>query len=562
MRFFAPALILFCGVVASQAQTPEVPHKIQFAGMTLIIRDDARKEIQRDVNALTHSQKYFNIKVERARTYFPIIERIFAEERVPLDFKFLVLQESALISDAVSVSDAVGFWQFKDFTAREVGMRVDREVDERMNIVSSTRGAAKYIKQNNYMFNNWLYALQAYQMGAGGLKRLVGDDLDGSRHMEITADTYWYVKKYLAHKVAFEKAVDGEPALKINEHVVTEGGSLSAVAKAIAIEESELREFNKWVKNDMMPADKSYTVVIPSGEKARDFSKLMIASATQPAPTKQERVEGKEMFINGVPVLTANQGETVADLARRADASLNRFLRFNDLVASHKVVAGGLYFIGKKKQAAHEDFHKLKEGENLWDVSQHYGLQIRKLKKYNRLNDGEEVVAGTMLWLNSSKPREALGQQTDDTEQVAELEEDEVFDWGAITSKKKKSGAAVQPKQVQRLSANEYQVMPGETLYGLASRFSTSVSELRSLNALEETAVITTGQVIKVPVTQQVEPLITSEHEADQVHEVKPSETLYSVARYYGVTVETLMQNNNKTDFNVSVGEKLRIPSR
>src|SRR6187402_1456902 len=168
MRFLAAALIFF-GVAASYGQTPEVPAKMQFAGMTLTIRDDARREIQKDVDALTQSPKHHNIKIERAKTYFPIIEKVFEEERVPDDFKYLALQESALIADAVSTSNAVGFWQFKDFTAIEMGLRVDREIDERLNIVASSRAAARYIKKNNGYFNNWIYALQAYQMGAGGV---------------------------------------------------------------------------------------------------------------------------------------------------------------------------------------------------------------------------------------------------------------------------------------------------------------------------------------------------------------------------------------------------------
>src|SRR5258708_5996299 len=149
MRFFAVALCL-SGAAASYAQAPEVPHKMQFAGISLIIRDDARREIQTDVDALTRHPRYYTMKVERAKTYFPIIEKIFSEEGVPDDFKYLVLQESALVADAVSVSNAVGFWQFKDFTAMEMGMRVDKEIDERMNLVSATHGAAKYLKQNNF----------------------------------------------------------------------------------------------------------------------------------------------------------------------------------------------------------------------------------------------------------------------------------------------------------------------------------------------------------------------------------------------------------------------------
>src|SRR5688500_15392387 len=151
--FFA---FFFLTVVTTYAQPPQVPHKMQFAGMTLTIRDDARKEIQKDVNALTQSPRHHNIKVERAKTYFPLIEKVFEEERVPDDFKYLALQESALIADAVSTSNAVGFWQFKDYTAVEMGLRVDKEIDERLNIVSSSRAAARYIKKNNFYFNNWI----------------------------------------------------------------------------------------------------------------------------------------------------------------------------------------------------------------------------------------------------------------------------------------------------------------------------------------------------------------------------------------------------------------------
>src|SRR5688572_16134864 len=123
------AALFFAAVLPVAAQPPQVPSRMDFAGITLIIHDDARREIQADVDALTKSPKHYNIKVERAKSYFPIIEKVFAEEQLPDDFKYLSLQESALIADAVSTSNAVGFWQFKDFTAIEMGLRVDREVD-------------------------------------------------------------------------------------------------------------------------------------------------------------------------------------------------------------------------------------------------------------------------------------------------------------------------------------------------------------------------------------------------------------------------------------------------
>ncbi|MFM7193572.1 MAG: lytic transglycosylase domain-containing protein, partial [Bacteroidota bacterium] len=182
-RFFSLlSWLLVLSVANAYSQSPQVPHKLQFAGMTLAIRDDVRGDIQKDVDALTRSPKYFNIKVERAKTYFPVIEKIFTEEKVPLDLKYLVLQESALIADAVSSSNAVGYWQFKEATATDFGLKVNQRVDERMNIVSATRGAARYFKQSNSYFNNWLLVVQSYQMGIGGTQRLMGDELNGVRH--------------------------------------------------------------------------------------------------------------------------------------------------------------------------------------------------------------------------------------------------------------------------------------------------------------------------------------------------------------------------------------------
>lgn len=553
MRFFAPALI-FCGVLASTAQSPLVPHKIHFAGMTLTVRDEARELIQKDVNLLTQSPKYFNIKAERARTYFPIIERIFEEERVPTDFKYLVLQESALIADAVSVSDAVGFWQFKDFTAREMGLRVDDDVDERMNIVSSTRAAARYIKQNNYMFNNWIYALQAYQMGAGGVKRLVGDDLDGSRHMDITAETYWYVMKYLAHKVAFEDAVKGSPQLKVAEHPLTAGGSISQMASSLDIETSRLAEFNKWVRKGEVPADRSYTLIVPTGSTEPDFSKLLVGTPpAQQKPSPVGKVE-EEILINEIPVLQARQGENLGTLAERAGLSLSHFLKYNELPSDHVVRAGGFYFKDKKRSKTEDDFHKVLKGEDLWTISQQHGIHVRRLRKLNRLGEGQEPTVGSMVWLNVSKPRE----QTDD-EHVLELEEEFIeWDHSRATNRTSTERAPSPPQD----EAGYHTVLQGETLYAIARSYQLSVADLRTLNGLSGSMDIHPGQ--KLLVSEEMESLgdVPPENSQGVVHEVRPSDTMYSVARKYGITVKELMDRNQKEDFTLAPGEKLLIPSK
>ena len=528
MRFFSAALF-FIGAAVSNAQSPEVPHKMQFAGMTLTIRDEARREIQKDVDALTQHPYYFNIKAERAKTYFPIIESIFREERLPEDFKYLALQESALISDAVSSSDAVGFWQFKDFTAEEVGMRVDREVDERMNLISSTRGAARYLKQNNFYFNNWVYALQAYQMGAGGAMRAVGDKHNGARHMEIDKDTYWYVKKYLAHKIAFEKALEGEAQLKLVTHETKNKTSLQQIATDYSVALETVEEYNKWARHGTIPDDKNYTVLIPQGSYDQNFTKLSIASSANPVilETKEAPVvELNSLFINGIPVIVAKPGERMTTLADRAGISLSAFLHYNEVSIDHSIIHGYSYFIDKKKSKAAEPYHKVEEGEDLWVISQLYGIKLKKLKKYNRLANNGRVSPNDMLWLSKTKP--PVINQISESE-IVELDVSEEFNWG----------------QSSQSSSNTPKQNPKEPID------KTEFDEIgEGSNGME----ITTDQAMYAIASDSA-----SLEQKAHYHEVKGSDTLYSVARQYGVTIKDLMSWNQKKDFDLSIGEKLRI---
>jgi len=593
MRFLAVALI-FSGVTASLAQTPEVPHKMRFADMTLTIRDDARREIQKDVDALTRSPRYFGIKVERARTYFPLIEKVFAEERLPDDFKYLALQESALISDAVSVSNAVGFWQFKDFTAMEMGMRVDKQIDERMNIVSASRGAARYLKQNNFMFNNWLYALWAYQMGAGGVKRVVGDEFNGAKHMEINADTYWYIKKFIAHKVAFEDAVKGDPQVKVQVYELREKKELTDLASQFGVDETHLKENNKWIRSGTIPDDRTYALIVPGGKLNADFNTLLVS--TSPAATaKSAQVTDKDVKkkINGVMAIQASGNESAAALAARAGLGIGDFLKFNDMSIDHRVRNGEFYFTGKKKNKSSTLTHTLAKGEDLWLVSQRYGVTLKRVRRLNRLDADENLKTGEVVWLSTRKP---AGKLVEEQVQVVVADTDsgqgEFFDWevnpGSTTviaaSKPVSADKQVRENTIKTGSpevtnapmANPgyHIVSPGETLYALAKKYNVAVTDLVEWNQLDITKGLKPGQEISIisrvntsasPTPQQAQPLEKLPDVRNEqwiTYEVKTSDTLYSVARQYNVTIKEIMDWNNKSDFALSLGEKLKILTR
>lgn len=567
------ALVLFTTVAF--AQGPEVPAKMQFAGMTLTIRDDARREIQKDVDMLTQSAKHHTIKAERAKTYFPVIEKIFAEERVPDDFKYLVLQESALIADAVSVSNAVGFWQFKDFTAVEMGMRVDKEIDERMNIVSATRGAARYIKKNNYYFNNWIYALQAYQMGAGGAMKAVKDYQSGAKQMEITSQTYWYVKKFLAHKIAFENSVKGPGEVKV--YVITNRTkrTMKDVAEEFSIEEEQLKSYNKWVRKDHIPDDKAYMLSIPTIQETKARTEAIaraqtVLDQTTRLDAKPADASTTTIMLHGIPAIKAQSSETPASLAKRADLDLSGFLKYNDISVSDRISPNQFYYLKRKKTKSSVSHHVVKTGDNLWSISQQYGVQLRKLERYNKLTKNDALKEGAVIYLSNKKTI----SDKQSVKEAIEVEEGETFNWivkpetspmpdaspAIITPPQQafiQPGVTVEDSVKQdTIILQQHVVVAGETLYAIAKRYNLQVMELVEWNNLSLSEGIKPGQVLvlKNTATTVAETTVT-----EVTHTVKASDTLYSIAREYGVTIKELMDWNQKKDFSLTVGEKLRI---
>lgn len=577
--FFSLAL---CFSVAAQ---PKVPHKMDFAGMTLVIRDDARKEIQNDVDALTRSAQHFSAKVDLARIYFPVIEQILKEEKVPDDFKYLVLQESGLKGDAVSVSNAVGYWQFKDFTALEMGLKMDRHVDERMNIVSSTRAAARYLKKNNYNFNNWVYALQAYQMGAGGVMNVVKDFQSGTKTMEIDKNTYWYVKKFLAHKIAFEDVVKDRGTVELVPYSNVRQKSIDEVAREFKVDQADLIAYNLWIRDKRIPDGITSPVMIPvkTGEETI-YASIMKANAAVPAAGSAPAAvatasASRQLVINGIPAIRAKAGESAADLARESGIRLSAFLKFNDIAITDAIRPGVIYYTSRKRSKGSVPSHVVVAGESLWSISQQYGVRLKTIMKLNDLAVSSAVPPGTVLALQTGP---GIQPATVQDEVVLAVSPNQTFSWSVnpegnpvqyasvnvspaiteVVEKPETTPEFVTENPVQNTIEEEilHQVEAKQTLYSIARQYGVEVSALMRWNNLSGSESIHPGQTLKIKGIREAAVLEQPAGQSEPIlYEVTGKDTLYSIARKYDVSIKELMDWNGKTEFTLSVGEKLRI---
>ncbi len=619
----------------------DVPEHLDFAGMRLKIKEAAKQKIATDVERLSkNDSKYTQARLDRIQLYFPIIERILAEEGLPGEFKYLVIQESDLVSDAVSSSNAVGFWQFKRETALEMGLVITSDIDERKHIIASTRAAARYLKRNNFFLNNWINALMAYNTGLGGAKNLISESDRGATHMDITADTHWYVLKFLAYRMAFEKAALPGPSrltTALLEYPNGGGKRLADIARELNVNEEDIALYNKWLTNRRVPEDRPYILFIPvpveqAGTIARqanlpakqgvqfnyEYTYDVEADARQ--SSKYPILEKKEkgfFKINGRPGIQARAGDNVASLASKADISVSKFTRYNDLSVSDKLIPGQVYYLKKKKTKGKIHYHTFIEGENLWQISQKYGMRLSDLKRKNRIVEGEKMVHGRVLWLrfrrSSDKPieiRNVPNPQTKPDPRTAIIKkitknptetmvkQPTVTDAGGQIPTKPQvvpvprneeavevvapSSPVVNPAKAEDkpvvvpvtpatpvkedvVFLKSHEVQPGETLFSIARQYQTTVEEIRGWNNLTENTSLRVGQKLVVGEESRMSTQPVSSQPAKTTpglteHFVQAGETLYSISRRYSISVDSLRQWNELPEGSgLKVGQKLLV---
>jgi hypothetical protein len=184
---------------------PQIPSEIFFCGEKVDLKDeDVREKLDREILVNAYFQSSTVLSLKRSKRYFPLIEKIFKEENVPDDLKYLAIIESGL-SQAVSPVGAQGFWQFMPFTAKEFDLEISNEVDERLNIEKSTRAACQYLKKANLILNDWLLTCASYNRGVGGVRSDM--NWQGTDHYfdtDMNSETGRYVYRLLAVKLIFE----------------------------------------------------------------------------------------------------------------------------------------------------------------------------------------------------------------------------------------------------------------------------------------------------------------------------------------------------------------------
>jgi hypothetical protein len=257
--------------------TVKIPDNVSFAGEKMPLEQfDVKEALDRELlsNSYFHSQTIRYIKL--APRYFPVIEPILKEMGIPDDFKYLAVAESGFNSRAASPAGAVGFWQFLDVTAKEYGLEVNKEIDERYHVEKSTYAFCSYLRSSYNKFGSWTLAAASYN---GGMARVQSQKarqkMSDYYDLLFVEETQRYVFRIAALKLIMENPEQYNFVVRENEKYpfiktreVEIKGSVKNFAD-FAIEQGInyklLKDFNPWLRDDKLTnaAGKKYTVKIP-----------------------------------------------------------------------------------------------------------------------------------------------------------------------------------------------------------------------------------------------------------------------------------------------------------
>ncbi len=203
---------------------------------------------------------------------------------------------------------------------------------------------------------------------------------------------------------------------------------------------------------------------------------------------------------------TVQKGDTLYGIANKLGTTVDELKKLNNLTSNNLSIGQILKIPEKYVQDGEKNIYVVKKGDSLYSIARENNTTVSELKTINKLTSDVLTIGQTLLLPSAT------------------------------------------------VIADTYTVQKGDTLYGIANKLGTTVSELKNTNNLTSDT-LSIGQVLKIPNSN-------NEQNSNTItYTVKSGDSLYSIAKNYDVTVDAIKKENNLTSNLLSIGQILKIPT-
>jgi membrane-bound lytic murein transglycosylase D len=338
-----------------------------------------QKTYQRIIN---NNQKRYAKHLNDAHLFVPKIKQILKENDIPPAFLYLVMAESNFSLNAKSYKKALGLWQFMPKTGKIFGLKQDEYVDERMDIIKSTRAAVSYLKSLKKRFGKWYLAAIAYNCGEGrvyeALTRSTLDMyLEDNKKTKQTKEFRKIISLYQKKKLPFNKLY--KVYKEVRKYNYTPGIK-------------ELLHFQKGLRRQYLPGESQEYIrkIISLGlMNNREFlingdnAHLLNRGISEPIITVQ--IKGG-VLLEDVGKLVGMSYDNIHGLNKHIKQGLiSPEYETYDIYLPYSVLSRFQANIENIKDAKYA-MHKVKSGDSLYQIAKKYKINYKLIKKFNKLS--------------------------------------------------------------------------------------------------------------------------------------------------------------------------------
>jgi membrane-bound lytic murein transglycosylase D len=527
----------------------------------------------------TVARDAFETYMRRSGKYVDLMQSILKEKQLPLDLVWLCLVESGFNPKAYSWARAMGPWQFIASTGRKYGLKRNWWYDERRDFVKSTYAACDYLSFLYNKFGCWSLALAAYNSGEGRVERSIRKNHnDNFWDLKLPRQTEKYVPLYMAATIIAKDPerygfnVEYEDPVQFDILRIDEPVDLKKVAKVVGTSLKTMKELNPELLRGVTPPNyPGYELRIPVGTNG------LLAEHLE---------KNRSQFAGGLFIEhKVRKGETLSYLAKKYGVPLSVIMETNALTQKHLLRIGQRLMIpsqnGSLSRARLSDsekkevtFYTVKRGETLSQIASMFGTTTKQLQKLNGLKNPNRIKKGQRLRVRSTKIQEGgvfTQHKVKGGETLSYLANQygvsvsAIMEANHLTNKhrviaghhllipSKRSGEST----AERITL--YTVKRGDTVSDLAMKFKTSPQSIKKLNGLRNLHHIKPGQKLKIPAADR-EMASTGSQGKWITYIVKRGDTLWDIARKFGVLVERLISwNGVKSPSRIKVGDKIKV---
>ena len=499
----------------------------------LFYNDEHYIKIKNNINQL--KKIFFLRTLKRGNLFMPNLQALLNESNIPDTFLYMAMVESKFLADSKSHKHAAGLWQFMPATAKVYKLKKNREIDERLDPIKSTKAAIEYLKYLHERFHKWYLAAMAYNCGGGRLSQAIkraGTDklsvLLDEKKGYLPKETRNYIQRIivaalLAHDKKILKKNNNNHLYgfcsnkKLTKLYFKGGENLTTIAYKIGVPYKKLKACNPHLIKNRLPTNrKMYYVYLPE-----DLAKK----------AKEKIKESGETFVYYV-----QPNDTLYRISRRFNIRLRALRDLNPQLEKMHVLKIGmpLTLLGKAPADLPKSALQPKPKENykvityttesdtsLYKLSLKFNNKLSALKKLNP-NLKNRIKKGTKVKIvKIEKP-------------VAKPERN-----ATVTAFKTKS--IMKDNNLTASEHNKTDFNKTDHTRVVAKAKTLKHTNIQTKNETNETAKTVQKKVPKQPVTVQPKlPVYKT-----VTYTLKEGDTLESIANYFHMKVNDLLKPGN-----------------